>query len=148
MDDAVGGAVSVWCEGGGIGGSGASEIREGTASDIDIGEDEIAGRLCEGEGYGSCFARFESGDIRGECNFGPNGIDGEGDSVIGIGFILVVVSSSIGEFVVGDVNDAIGGAVGIWREGGGVNGAGYSSPVGERPACYGDVGFNEVGGSL
>ena len=56
MDDAVGGAVSVWCEGGGIGGSGASEIREGTASDIDIGEDEIAGRLCEGEGYGSCFA--------------------------------------------------------------------------------------------
>ena len=28
MDDAVGGAVGIWCEGGGVIGAGASEIRE------------------------------------------------------------------------------------------------------------------------
>ena len=45
-------------------------------------------------------------------NSGPDGINGEGDGVIGIIFVLIVVSSSIREFVICDVNDAVGGAVG------------------------------------
>ena len=59
---------------------------------------------------------------------------------------MVVVAGRIGEFVVGDMNDAVGGAVGGGSEGGGVNGAGDGGPVGERSTCDGDVRFDEVGG--
>ena len=55
----------------------------------------------------------------------------EGDGVVVVLFVLVVVASRIGEFVVGDVDDAVGCAVCCWREGGGINGAGDSVPVGE-----------------
>ena len=57
---------------------------------------------------------------------------------------MVVVASSIREFVIGDVDDAVAGAVGGGSEGGGVNGAGDSGPVGERAAGDGDIGFSEI----
>ena len=59
------------------------------------------------------------------------GIDGEADGVVGVGFVFVVVAGKIKEFVVSDVDDAIGGAVFRGGEGGGVNGVGNSVPVGE-----------------
>ena len=83
MDYTIGGAISVWCEGGGVIGAGASEIRESATCDVDIGVDEIAGRLCEGESYGSRFACFECGDIRGDGNFGWSGVFNEAQTEIG-----------------------------------------------------------------
>ena len=44
------------------------------------------------------------------------------------------------------MNHAVGGAVCGWREGGGVNGAGNGSPVGEFPASDGDIGLEEISG--
>ena len=75
-------------------------------------------------------------------------IDGEGAGVIGVFFVFIVVASSIREFVVSNVDDSIAGAVGCGCEGGGVDGAGNSFPVGEGSTCDGDVGLNEVRGGF
>ena len=75
-------------------------------------------------------------------------IDGEGAGVISILCVLIGVASGIREFVVGNVDDSVAGAVGCWGEGGGVNAARNSFPVGERSTCDGDVGFDEVGGGF
>ena len=61
---------------------------------------------------------------------------------------MVVVASSIREFVIGHVDDAVAGAVGVGSEGGGVNGAGDSGPVGEGSTGNADIGLNEIGGGL
>ena len=71
-------------------------------------------------------------------NSGPDGINGEGDGVIGIGFVLVVVASSIREFVIGDMDDAVCSAVGSWRESGGIGGA-RAGEVGKGAARDGDI---------
>ena len=72
------------------------------------------------------------------------GVNGEGDSVIGVGFVLVVVASTIREFVIGDVNHAVGGAVCSGRKGGGIGGA-RAGEVGKGAARDGDIRFDEVG---
>ena len=75
------------------------------------------------------------------------GIDCEGDGVSGIVFVLVFISSRIGEFIVGNVDYTIGGAVCVWSECGGVIGAG-ASEIRECAACDVDIAHNEIGGSL
>ena len=51
---------------------------------------------------------------------------------------MVVVASSIREFVVSDMDDAVGGAVGSWRKGGGIGGA-RAGEVGKGAAVNGDI---------
>ena len=71
-------------------------------------------------------------------NSGPNGINGESDGVIGVGFVLVVVASSVREFVIGDMDDAVCSAVGSWSKGGGIGGA-RAGEVGKGAAIDGDI---------
>ena len=77
-------------------------------------------------------------------NSGPDGINAESDGVIGVGFVLVVVASSNREFVVSDMDDAVCSAVGGWRKGGGIGGAG-AGEIRERAAAESDIRFDEVG---
>ena len=60
---------------------------------------------------------------------------------------MVVVTSSITELVVRDVDDAVGGAVCRGSESGCVIGAG-ASEIRECAACDVDIGYNEIGRSF
>ena len=59
------------------------------------------------------------------------GIDREGDGIIGIGPVEIVVACGIGKFRTGNRDHTIGGAVVGGGERGGVNGAGDGGSVGK-----------------
>ena len=121
MDDAVGCAFCRWRKGGGVNRAGNSRpVGEGSPGNGGVGLNEIGGSLGEGEGDCCCIASTQSvvSIVLCDGDGGPCGVDGEGDGVVGVVFVLVGVASSIREFFVGDVNFAHGGAVCVWSEGG------------------------------